>query len=184
MDFTDYSDAAIRVGPDLVNTLGSITGTEYLAAPEDLERFMAERAIQPPPKISEADVETVRRLRDQVRAVFEATEDAEAARLINDLIARAGTQPYLTDHDGHWHLHYTSTDAPAAERLAAVIGMGMAEVIARFGWERFGLCAADPCKDAFIDTSKNRSRRFCSDTCASRANVAAYRARKAAEQHS
>jgi hypothetical protein len=30
----------------------------------------------------------------------------------------------------------------------------------------------------FIDTSTNRSRRYCSDRCATRANVAAYRARR------
>ncbi|WP_141743598.1 CGNR zinc finger domain-containing protein, partial [Streptomyces abyssalis] len=31
---------------------------------------------------------------------------------------------------------------------------------------------------AYLDTSTNRSRRYCSDRCATRANVAAYRARK------
>ncbi|NEE27579.1 CGNR zinc finger domain-containing protein, partial [Streptomyces sp. SID7982] len=32
-----------------------------------------------------------------------------------------------------------------------------------------------------LDTSTNRSRRYCSDRCATRANVAAYRARKREE---
>jgi predicted RNA-binding Zn ribbon-like protein len=30
----------------------------------------------------------------------------------------------------------------------------------------------------FVDTSPNQSRRYCSDRCSSRANVAAYRARQ------
>ena len=33
-------------------------------------------------------------------------------------------------------------------------------------------------REVFIDTSTNRSRRYCSDRCATRANVAAYRARR------
>ena len=35
-------------------------------------------------------------------------------------------------------------------------------------------------KERFVDTSPNRSRRYCSDRCSSRANVAAYRARQRA----
>jgi hypothetical protein len=38
-----------------------------------------------------------------------------------------------------------------------------------------------PCRNAYLDTSTNRSRRYCSDRCATRANVAAYRARKRLE---
>jgi predicted RNA-binding Zn ribbon-like protein len=36
----------------------------------------------------------------------------------------------------------------------------------------------------FIDTSVNRTRRYCSDRCASRANVTAYRARKRGDEPS
>jgi predicted RNA-binding Zn ribbon-like protein len=34
----------------------------------------------------------------------------------------------------------------------------------------------------FIDTSVSHTRRYCSDRCASRANVIAYRARKRGEE--
>ena len=47
--------------------------------------------------------------------------------------------------------------------------------------DRLGLCEAPPCRNAYLDTSTNRSRRYCSDRCATRANVAAYRARKRLE---
>jgi len=49
------------------------------------------------------------------------------------------------------------------------------------GVDRLGLCEASPCRNAYLDTSTNRSRRYCSDRCATRANVAAYRARKRLE---
>jgi len=35
-------------------------------------------------------------------------------------------------------------------------------------------------KERFVDTSPNQSRRYCSERCSSRANVAAYRARQKA----
>jgi predicted RNA-binding Zn ribbon-like protein len=56
--------------------------------------------------------------------------------------------------------------------------MGLATLVTDLGVDRLGLCHATPCRRAFLDTSSNRSRRYCSERCASRANVAAYRARK------
>ena len=41
-------------------------------------------------------------------------------------------------------------------------------------------CDASNCDNVFVDTSPNQSRRYCSDRCSSRANVAAYRARQKA----
>ncbi|HEY5400209.1 MAG TPA: CGNR zinc finger domain-containing protein [Trebonia sp.] len=50
--------------------------------------------------------------------------------------------------------------------------------VGEFG--RLRVCAADDCEDVLVDLSKNRSRRFCSLTCANRVNVAAYRSRRTA----
>nr|WP_264674235.1 CGNR zinc finger domain-containing protein [Nocardioides lijunqiniae] len=49
------------------------------------------------------------------------------------------------------------------------------------GPSRLGVCEAAPCDHVFVDTSPNRSRRYCSERCSSRANVAAYRARRKAQ---
>jgi predicted RNA-binding Zn ribbon-like protein len=59
--------------------------------------------------------------------------------------------------------------------------MGLAMLVVDFGATRLGVCAADKCDNVFVDTSPNQSRRYCSDRCSSRANVAAYRARRKAE---
>ena len=59
--------------------------------------------------------------------------------------------------------------------------MGLAFHLTEYGVDRLGLCEAAPCRNAYLDTSTNRSRRYCSDRCATRANVAAYRARKRLE---
>ncbi|WP_406674145.1 CGNR zinc finger domain-containing protein [Nonomuraea sp. N2-4H] len=115
----------------------------------------------------------LRRLRDELAAVFGAAGDerAVAARL-NALLERYPVRPQLTDHDGSgWHLHL-------AEDPAATAVMGLAAVVAELGVDRLGRCQDARCGRAFLDTSSNRSRRYCSARCASRANVAAYRARR------
>jgi predicted RNA-binding Zn ribbon-like protein len=58
--------------------------------------------------------------------------------------------------------------------------MGLATLVCDLGATRLGVCHASPCTHVFVDTSPNQSRRYCSDRCSSRANVAAYRARQRA----
>jgi predicted RNA-binding Zn ribbon-like protein len=77
---------------------------------------------------------------------------------------------------------HLAENAPTATALyAACAGMGLAVHLTEHGVERLGICQAAPCRNAYLDTSTNRSRRYCSDRCATRANVAAYRARKREE---
>ncbi|GAA3232667.1 CGNR zinc finger domain-containing protein [Nonomuraea helvata] len=119
----------------------------------------------PPPELRE--------LRDELAAVFDAAEDEQAAvERLNALLVRYPVRPQLTDHDGRgWHLHLAEQDAAGAV-------MGLAAVVAELGVDRLGRCQEPRCRQAFLDTSSNRSRRYCSPRCASRANVAAFRARQ------
>jgi predicted RNA-binding Zn ribbon-like protein len=108
------------------------------------------------------------------------TED-EAVVLVNELLRDASALPQLLKHDGwEYHIHATSPDAPLADRMAVDFAMGMADVIRTGELGRLRYCAADDCDDVLVDLSKNRSRRFCSLTCANRVNVAAYRSRRSA----
>jgi predicted RNA-binding Zn ribbon-like protein len=89
--------------------------------------------------------------------------------------------PQLSGHDGQaWHVHYTESGS-MSDKYAAGAAMGLAVRLADLGIDRFGVCQAAPCQGVFVDTSVNRTRRYCSDRCASRANVTAYRARKRGE---
>jgi predicted RNA-binding Zn ribbon-like protein len=117
----------------------------------------------------------LKELRDELAEVFAragAENAAEAvAALLNALLVRYPVRPQLARHDGQgWHLHLAGD--PAASAV-----MGLAAVVAEWGAERLGRCQDPRCSRAFLDTSTNRSRRYCSPRCASRANVAAYRAR-------
>jgi predicted RNA-binding Zn ribbon-like protein len=61
--------------------------------------------------------------------------------------------------------------------MAVETAMAMIDVIRADELSRLSVCADDRCEGLVLDLSRNRSRRFCSTTCANRNAVAAYRAR-------
>lgn len=130
--------------------------------------------------LGERDLTAVRDVRARFAEVFAAPDPRTAADLVNRLVAAAGTTPQLTDHDGYdWHVHYFAPDASIADHLAADCGMALAFIIVAGEQERLRRCEAPDCGHAFVDLSRNRSRRYCSSrTCGNRLHVAAYRARR------
>ena len=96
-------------------------------------------------------------------------------RLLCDFPVSAAISGHAT---GDWHLHLTDEPQGPARSYVTGAAFGLAYTIAERGPERLGLCDALPCRAVFVDTTTNSSRRYCSDRCATRANVAAYRARK------
>ncbi|ARQ71708.1 CGNR zinc finger domain-containing protein [Streptomyces marincola] len=131
-------------------------------------------------RLGPADLRAVREVRDRFAEILDAPTDRAAAGLINELVANAGTTPRLTDHDGHgWHVHYFAPGACVADHLAADGGMALGFLVVAGERERLRRCAAPGCGQAFVDFSRNRSRRYCSNrTCGNRVHVAAYRARR------
>jgi predicted RNA-binding Zn ribbon-like protein len=177
MDFDHYTDPGVGVAVNLVNSLGSVSGYEYLRTPDDVRELLDSQGLDGYGPVRASDLEPLRALRPRLRGIFEAATDAEAAARLSELLAESGAAPQMTDHDGKWHLHYASDDAPLADRVAAAAAMGLASVIVRWGRERLGICNAADCADVFVDTSRNRSRRYCDASCSTRTNVAAFRAR-------
>ena len=177
MDFTHYSREAAHFAEELVNTKGSVSGREYLADLDAWRAFLEPYVIEGLDSLTEADVEEIKRIRERLREVFFA-EPAAAIELLNGLLAEVGAAPYIASHDDQpAHLHYSAPDAPLAHRIGSGAAMGLANVIVEEGHDRLGVCAADDCYDVFVDTSRNRSRRYCNQVCSSRTNVAAFRAR-------
>lgn len=97
---------------------------------------------------------------------------------VNRLLARVELRPHLTDHDdrGH-HLHYEAASADLVDRVRANTLMGLAVLLCD-EHDRIGTCDAERCERAWVDTSRNARRRFCSTACANRTHVAAHRARR------
>lgn len=180
MDFGHYSDDSVTLAVDLVNTSEPTVDdtSEELSSPADLARFLAAHGLTAAAEPTAADLVAAHALRERLRRIFAAPHDTAAAALLNELLAGSELAPRLSDHDGHhWHLHVASPEADAVAQLRAITSLGLALVLAQRGKERLGLCADQDCVDVFVDTSRNSSRRYCSEGCANRANVRAYRAR-------
>jgi hypothetical protein len=134
-----------------------------LAAPKDVPRLRAHRA----------------RL-DAIAASCEAGDDESATGMLNALLGQTGAIPQIVAHDGRGpHIHVSRPTAPLADRIAAHLAMGLAELLVSGESQRVRTCASPACRDVFVDLSRNRSRRYCdSRTCGNRLHVAAYRARR------
>jgi predicted RNA-binding Zn ribbon-like protein len=183
MDFAHYTDYPVQLAMDLVNTRDPVDESDRIADVAGLEAFLeeiAEHLWHPDWAVTGDDVADVRRLRLQLRAVFNAESDADAAVLLNEVLATAGASPRVSVHGGRPHLHFEPEESGVAGWLGAVAAMGLSVVLCDHRSKRLGVCNSSTCQDVYIDTSRNCSRRYCSDTCSSRENVAAYRRRHAA----
>jgi predicted RNA-binding Zn ribbon-like protein len=184
MDFSHYNDEPVQMAVDLVNTLDATSGEEKLTSPEDVAEFIRSHNgdwCKPGWKPADIDLHRVRALRSQLRGVFDAADEKEAADLINAVLSDAVAVPRLSLHGEGPHLHFETEEDSPAKWLGAVTAMGLTVAIIEGGYERFGRCNSKTCDDVFVDTSRNRSRRHCTDTCTTRENVAAHRARKREE---
>lgn len=177
MDSLQTPDRAVRIATDLVNT--DARGAEALREPADLRRFLLDHAEPEPVTVTAQDLAEVRVVRQRLRAVYGAARDADAAAVLNQLLAEDATRPYLSDHDGSpWHLHVTEMDAGWARWMAAASALALAIVAAGHGFGALRRCAAGGCDTVFVSTTSRRVRRFCSPTCATRTRVSAHRARR------
>ena len=176
MDFTSYAELAFR----LVNTSARVDGgPDRLGSPQAFRTFVADRPHLAGP-IAFHDLDALRLLRAELAAIFGAAaegDESAASDRLNALLAQHPVHPVLVRHDGpRWHMHLINSGS-VAERYAAAAASGLAAVVAQFGTNRLGICAIASCQCAFIDASTNRSRRYCSDHCTTRATVTAFRAR-------
>src|SRR5215469_14857656 len=174
--FAHDTEVSLNATAALVNTARG--GAEELPDVAALDAFVDAWQWTGSRAHDEAELDAVRQLRPRLERLWHMTED-EAVDLVNTLLRDANALPQLVRHDGwSYHVHATSPEAPLADRMAVDAAMAIADVIRAGELERLRVCAADDCDDVLIDLSKNRSRRFCSVTCANRVNVAAYRSRR------
>jgi predicted RNA-binding Zn ribbon-like protein len=186
VELAHYSDYAVR----LVNSEEPVRGTDELTSIEAV-RALFGASTQAAARAAEADVARLRAVRVRLRGVFEAAHEGDQVRavdLLNALMLEFPVSPQISGHDSldeagrpDWHMHLADQAANATAGYSATACMGLAFQLTTLGVDRLGICEASPCRNAYVDTSTNRSRRYCSDRCATRANVAAYRARKRLE---
>jgi len=183
VDFSHYSDQSVEMAVELINTTNRYSGGDELEAIDGLRTFLDRYQDEWHPgdwhglELTESDRREVVSLRERLRSVFDTTEEAGAAELLNGILADVAATPRISLHSGGAHLHFEPTRGRVAQWLGAATAMGLAVVLVDYGIERFGTCSAGDCVDAYVDTSRNRSRKHCSTSCTNRENVAAYRQR-------
>jgi predicted RNA-binding Zn ribbon-like protein len=172
--FAHDTVASLRAAVDLVNTAEE---PETLTTVAELDAWYAAHSYTGRRDGDEAELAALRALRPLLRELLTADRD-RAAELANTMLTEADALPQLVRHDGlDWHIHAVPRDAPLDRRVIVETAMAMVDVIRADELSRLSLCADDRCGGLVLDLSRNRSRRFCSTTCANRNAVAAYRAR-------
>lgn len=166
MHFNPYGGAAAELAARLVN-----------APPDqDFALLLADAGYAPIGDVSPRQTAELQRWTRRLAEVFRAP----GVDLLNALLAETTSRPYISTHDGRApHLHYAGEAAPLDERVKAYTATGLAELFCAAP-DRIGSCARDECTRVFVDISRNGRRRFCSDRCANRVNVARHRARATA----
>ncbi len=178
MLFAHDTEVALAAAAALVNT--ALQAEDELPDVHALDEFVGTWGWTGRRTRTRTELDAVRRLRPKLAELWRADEDS-CVGIVNRLLRDAHALPQLVKHDDwDYHLHATPAHAPLADRMAVEAAMAVTEVIRMGELNRLQTCAADSCHDVLVDLSKNRSRRFCSTTCANRTNVAAFRARKSA----
>lgn len=169
MQYGDYIGNVTQVAVELANTGTLDQRGELVGA------FFAEHEVTAP---ADGDFGELPQL---VRTALAQLVDGAAPDAVHQLLRAYPPEMHLSDHDGlgGWHLHFSRNGTPARQWLGQLIAAKLALVAAGDPAVTLGRCAAAGCGNYFVDQSRNRTRRFCSNACASRTTVAAYRARAA-----
>ncbi len=171
----------MRVALALVNDLVVAPSQPVPQALDELFAFDPESLADQPGRWGRQMTALAHRLHRVIDALNNGDVDLAAGEL-NEALAEAPAVPHLVrSSDGAWQLHHHPKGADfavawtslCAEALAGLIGGGLAD--------RVHLCAADDCRRAFVDTTKNGTRRFCSERCQNRVKASALRRRRAAQ---
>jgi len=180
MDFSHYTDEPVDLAVDLVNT--DETESDEIDDLPRLKEFLSRYESLQPIDLTAAgedDLLRIHALRDVLREVFDAPDEATAVGHLNGILAENDAIPRLSLHSGAPHLHFEPVGSSVSSWVGAIAAMGLAGVVVDHGISRFGSCQASNCRDVFVDTTRNRSRLHCCGTCSTREAVAAYRKRQA-----
>lgn len=176
MIFTDDTEDALRAAVWLTNTAED---PDTLVDRADEDTFLQVFPYTGRIDRDAAELAALRDLRPRLRAMLLAPRDAMVEH-VNDALADARLTPRLVRHDGtDWHLHALADERPLSERILIETAMALIDVIRADEGSRLSVCEDDTCLALALDLSRNRSKRYCSTTCANRNAVAAYRARRA-----
>lgn len=164
----------------LVDVTNAVTDDDF-----DLRALLSEAGFSRAPDASAASVDRVTQRFVALAPFFASLPDLstdEASARVTEELTELPITPSIVAHDGTApHMHWTPSTALFDDQVMADVIMALAQEVCDNGTIRFGTCAADGCGHLFYDATRNRSKRFCSDSrCASRTHTADHRARRRA----
>src|SRR3954451_18533313 len=132
-------DDPVSVASDLLNTV------DLLAAPSDrltttahLEQLLDAHGYPTSP-LADDDLELVRRVREQVRAVWQSPEPVQAAERLAALLARHRPHPRVASSGGGVVMTYGDRSRPARALVDEILA-GLGAELVGHGVERLGTC--------------------------------------------
>jgi len=180
VEATDHLKASLLAAIALANAFGSASRQGRPAAAPDAEavrdvlRLTTTRTGSPDPADYAAAGRTL------YDALSRLPEVDGAVELVNELLRVTKAAPQLVRDEGApWHLHFAGPDASEATGWLAEFATAVAMLLGSDDVHRLRRCEASRCEDLFLDSTKNRTQRFCSTACQNRTKVAAHRARTA-----
>ncbi len=162
-----------RPSLDLCNTV--TPDGDLLTDPGDVVEWLAEAGCSQPDSTCNQDVERVRAMRDALRRAFVNHDAANVADVVSE---------WLTVAPGRLEIDRSSLQpnfCPDVHTCECVFVPVLLDAIdlAREEIDRVRECASDACTMIYLDSSRNRSRRWCAmERCGARAKAHAYYERK------
>jgi len=142
---------------DMLNTLDVEEGTDLIDEPDAFSTWCDERAVD------EGDVAEAKTVRDALRSFLDGETPSLPSLELETTCGERGVALRAR----------TAAEAAVASSVVLSIQGSMG---------RIKLCAADDCRWAFYDRSKNGSRTWCSmGVCGNRQKARTYRAKSSAE---
>ena len=129
-------------------------------------------------QLADHDLPALRRLREDLRSVFESADPEAVAQHLSAMLRRGRAVPVLVSDADRLRL-VVAPDRTGCDALLARLPAALAAYVAEHGLARLGICGSDPCRCAFVDRTRAGTRRYCCGWCNDRRAARAYRRRRA-----
>lgn len=164
---------------DFVNTRDVEEDTDSVADPARLGEWIAEHTGELVPELDAADVERVQGLRESLRRLMLANNGGEVDEGdLQPLREAAERSRFRLSFEPGGDLELTPARADLSGFEASLL-LAVEHLQCHDAWPRLKACTDESCHWAFYDSTRNRSRTWCSmDVCGNRQKTRRYRSRK------
>jgi predicted RNA-binding Zn ribbon-like protein len=165
---------------DFVNTRDVEEDTDSISDPAQLAGWIAERTGEHLPELDAADVQRVHGLRESLRGLMLANNGGEGPGDLDPIREAAERSRFRLSFDDDGGLALTPARADLSGFEASLL-LALEHLQCHDAWPRLKACTDETCHWAFYDSTRNRSRTWCSmDVCGNRQKTRRYRSRKSA----